>query len=302
MDVLTDVLETTQVRGVVLSNRRYVSPWGFQFGVKQAGFHLVMDGLCWLRVGERPAQQLLQGDLVLVPSGASHALSDTPTRRLEPLEALQSRTPQRASLGAQSARVVCGAYQFDGPGPNPLLALLPPVLHLSAAQVQAYEPLSATLRMLMAELEGGGPGSDALVDRLVNALLVYLLRSWLRSQPEGTGGWLGALTDGPVGRALARVHSEPARGWTVETLAREAGLSRAAFARRFQARVGMPPLGYLTRWRMDLAAQRLRGSTDKLAQIASDVGYDSEFAFSRAFKRTHGVPPSALRAGRPAKR
>ncbi len=295
MDVLTSVLETTQVRGVLLSDFRYPVPFGVEMTAPDvAGFHLVMEGACVLRARGRAPLRLLQGDLVLVPSATPHAIADSAGSSLESIEQFIARGA-RPCTKAHATRVVCGAYRYVRGMPNPLMALLPPIIHIPARDVQRDEALAATLRLLAAELDRRGPGSAGLVDRLVDALFIYVVRAWVADQPEGRGGWLGALRDEKIGRALGLLHQAPSFRWTLERLAAEVGLSRAAFARRFNELVGMPPLTYATQWRLELAARRLRTSDATLAEIAAEIGYESEFAFSRAFKRVVGSAPGAFR-------
>jgi len=301
MDVLTSVLETTQVRGAILSDFRYEVPFGVEMNAHDvAGFHYVLEGTCVLRSARRAPIRLFQGDLVLVPSGATHAIADSASSAVEPIERFIARSARRRRPHAAGPRVVCGAYRYERGTPNPLMRLLPPIIHLSAPDVSRSDSLAVTMRLLTRELDQRAPGAAGLVDRLVDALFIYVVRAWVDEQPEGEGGWLGALRDVHVGGALAAIHREPQRRWTVESLADEVGLSRAAFARRFTTLVGMPPLGYATHWRLELAARRLRTSDEPLAKIAASIGYESEFAFSRAFKRAVGTSPGSFRARAPA--
>jgi len=301
VDVLTNVLETNQVRGVILSAYRHVAPWGLRIATPDVlGFHLVTEGECWLRTKGEPIR-LLQGDLVVLPSGADHVVSDGPASPAISIEAFlerERRGERRApAKDARHTTMVCGAFRCEG-GPSPLFSLLPPVLHVTAPEIRASAPLDAALRLLLTEIDRRRPGSEALIDRLVDALFIYVLRAWVEQQPENARGWLGALHDPAIGHVISLVHKEPARRWTVDAFAAAAKMSRAAFARRFTQLVGMPPLTYLTRWRLELARRALRDSNRTLAAIASDVGYESEFAFSRAFKRQLGAAPSAFRGGR----
>lgn len=296
MDVLANVMRTTQVQGVILSVSRHAAGWGFRMGKSDyVGFHLVVDGDAVLRVGGGKPQRLQQGDLVLVPGGAAHSVAhgtDAALVELDEMIADQQRRPVTPSRVVTT--LVCGAFKCEG-GPSPLFALLPPALHVTAADIRRTPSLDATLRLLLDEMDGARAGGEVLADRLVDALLIYVLRWWVERKAEGSAGWLGALTDPAVGSVIARVHLEPTRRWTVEELGAEAGMSRAVFARRFTQLVGMPPLAYLTRWRIELARRRLRDGAASVAEIAAAVGYDSEFSFSRAFKREVGVPPSAYR-------
>ncbi len=155
--------------------------------------------------------------------------------------------------------------------------------------------MQALLRVLMQEFCERQPGSSSVISRLVDSLFVYVVRAWLASQPACRAGWLGALRDPQIGAALAMMHEDPARAWTVAGVAREVGMSRAALAKRFSEHVGQPPLAYLTRWRMDLAAHQLRESEQRVYAIASRVGYESETAFSKAFSKAYGLAPSRYR-------
>jgi AraC-like DNA-binding protein len=293
MDVLTDVMRTTQVRGAILNVSRLTGRWGIRIRPGEfVGFHLVTQGDAWIRVAKAPPRRLLQGDLVLVPGGAVHTVSDRPETPAIDLAELCARATTSASSAGTT--LVCGAFRSET-GRSPLFSLLPPFLHLKAADVRKSPPLEGTLRLLLDELESARPGREVLVDRLVDAFLIYVLRAWVEGQEDGAAGWLGALGDSVVGRAIALVHGEPARRWSVESLAEAVGISRAAFAKRFTQLVGMPPLAYVTRWRVELALQQLRETDRTLASIASDVGYESVFAFSRAFKRLLGASPSAYR-------
>lgn len=192
--------------------------------------------------------------------------------------------------------MLCGAYLLDGSRAHPLMAELPEVVHL-AAGTGRHPELRAALDLLGGELERPRPGSDAMVPALLDVLLLHILRAWSgeRSREGVATGWTAALHDPAVAAALRAIHGEPGRQWSVEELGRRAGLSRAAFARRFTALVGRPPLTYLTWWRMTVAARLLRDSDVPANAVAGRVGYTSEFAFAHAFKRAYGRPPGAYR-------
>lgn len=295
MDVLADVLAATRIQGMIFADSELRPPWGLRFDRSgKAGFHIVRRGTCFLRVQNRPPLQLVQGDVVLLSQGWTHALCDKPDREARPYpEALAENARRRA--GEPGARLLCGAYGFDGRGPHPLVSLLPPILHLPAEVTDGSGELQAVVRLLTAEVEGRRPGYTAASARLVDLLFLFIVRGWLARQPEGTGGWLGALRDPQVGRALALLHERVAHPWTVEELGQAVAASRATLARRFAQLVGEPPLAYLTRWRMTLAAQRLRDTDRSLAEIAAEVGYQSEFALGKAFKRLRGLAPGEYR-------
>lgn len=300
MDVLSDVLRTMGVNGAVLSRPRARAPWGLHFTARQgASLHVVSRGACWLRLdGGATPVELVQGDVVLLPHGTGHAIADHPETPMVELAALAANEGDRAAPyggdGPMTA-LVCGAYAFDPGGDHPLLRALPPLMHLPA--MERDDALGAAVRLLAGEIERCHPGVEAVVDRLVEVLLVYVLRAWIDRQPADRPGWLGALPDPQIGRALALVHEAPGHRWTVEALGAAVGLSRAAFARRFGDAVGESPIAYLARWRMTVAADLLRGGDEPLAAIAERVGYESEFAFAKAFKRLRGQAPGRYRAG-----
>ncbi len=181
---------------------------------------------------------------------------------------------------------------------HPLLSLLPPVIVITAQRIESDVELQLLLRLLAREAQHRDTGAELVLPRLIETLFVYVLRAWLRDQPEGTAGWLGALRDNQIRKALSLIHESPQAPWTVESLARQAAMSRAAFAKRFMDLVGQPPLAYVTRWRMDLAAKLLRESREPVARIASRVGYLSETAFAKAFRRRRKMPPGAYRSQR----
>ncbi|MDC0682737.1 MULTISPECIES: AraC family transcriptional regulator [Sorangium] len=297
-DVLTEWCRVLSTKGVLLARSRLPAPWGMRLEARaQVTFHIVTEGACWLRREGAAPLALHQGDLCLLPQGLAHELVHARDGRAEPLERLLER---RSILptGGPVTTMVCGAYCLDAQLAEPMLRGLPPVVHFAAKEVRANPPLSAVMSLVTAELDRPGPGSEVLVQHLFDALFLYILRAWADGVAASAPGWLPALKDAALSRALASMHADPAAPWTVETLAREAGLSRAAFARRFTAELGEPPLGYLTRWRMGLASRILLQSEASLAEVARRVGYESEFAFSRAFKRSRGVAPASFRRSR----
>lgn len=304
MDVLADVLSATKIGGTVTAEVRAGGPWGLRFqDLPTISFHYVVAGSCWLRRPAAEAIRLSAGDLALLPAGAAHAVadaSDGPTVRFE-----QAAHQRHGESGVQidlpgnapHAHIVCGGYRFDARAAHPLLNL-PPLLLIRAGDPRSPE-LAQTLHMLTAELADPAPGSRTITDRLVDVLFVHILRHWTakwsRDQDPDPAPWLAALHDPQVAAAVSLIHQEPARPWTVDALARQVGVSRATLSRRFTRLVGEPPLAYLTRWRLEIAARRLRETTDTVTGIANAVGYTSEFAFSRAFRRHHGMPPSRYR-------
>jgi AraC family transcriptional activator of mtrCDE len=294
MDVLADWLREIETYAVVLCQCRVPAPWGMAIGARDGiMFHIVAEGACWLRRNGCEPLALSQGDLVLLPHGLDHELLDNPDGESEPLDQFLARTS--FPLTGPITTVVCGVYLSDAQLAHPMLRALPPVVHFPASSVQTKPALAATLSLLIAELDHCAPGGEALIQHLFDTLFIYIVRAWADETAAERLGWLSALKDPSLSKALGRMHAEPGGQWTVKSLAREAGLSRAAFARSFSEQVGEPPLAYLTRWRMGIAARLLRSSEMSVAQIAAHVGYESEFAFSRAFKRNRGLAPARFR-------
>jgi AraC-like DNA-binding protein len=310
MDVLTNVLSVTNLASTALGWREFLPPWSIVMDMPQeSAVYIVRRGSTWLRYGEDEPVRLNAGDLALLPHGRAHILSsEREPRDHEPWLQAMARSHNnvvpslrgKSDPSAESTVVQCAGYRFaaDGfgaDGVHPLTALLPAVIVIRAERVAADGELQLLLRLLSQEATRRDHGAELVQPRLIDALFVYILRNWLRDQPEGTAGWLGALRDPQIRKALALIHESPQAPWTVESLARQVAMSRAAFAKRFMDMVGQPPLGYVTRWRMDLAAKLLRESREPVARIASRVGYLSETAFAKAFRRRRKMPPGAYR-------
>ncbi|MEU3606439.1 AraC family transcriptional regulator [Streptomyces sp. NPDC035033] len=325
MDVLADILATTRFSGVLLAQLRSSRPdWGCGIDpLPTAGFHLVAEGVCWLRTDGRPPLRLVPGDVVLLPRGARHELLGAPDAaavRYADLEA--AHPPGRGGvvdLGGDGpvVRIVCGKFTYEGEaGQHPVLAALPELIHIPGLSADAE--LQGTVRLIAAETAAKRPGAQALATRLTDVLFVQVIRAWLeRLEADGNGrggegvrggegageagpSWLTALRDPRIGTALSLMHDEPQRPWTVEGLARAVTMSRPAFARQFKELVGSSPLAYLARLRIDRAARMLRDTDERVGDIAQAVGYTSEFAFSRAFSRQHGIAPGRYRRRAPA--
>lgn len=305
MDVLADVLSVTRLGTTVVAQAELVSPWGLEIDpIAEAHVHVVLRGSCYLRTtGDGSHVPLDSGDVVLIRGGVGHSICDNPKTKPAPhkqvLEAMPARLaalpPSRAD---ETTLVFCAKYLFQGTGPHPLTALLPPLIHLPARAAQQQEQLQLLLQLLRHEVAGGGSGTELVVPRLVDSLLVFVVRAWLSGQPLTAGGWFGALRDPHISKALSLMHERPQVAWSLEELARECGQSRATFARRFLELVGETPVAYLTRWRMCLAAKLLSETQLSLEEIAPRVGYQTAAAFSRAFRRSLGSAPGHFRATR----
>jgi AraC-like DNA-binding protein len=299
MDVLTDVLNTLQLAGSLYCRTDLSLPWGMRFAPPlPAMFHVVDQGMGWLKLdSEDTYRHLKAGEVVLLPHGDGHALSDHQDSPLVDILIEDSARHECQALrfgNSPSARVLCGMFHFENPRGHPLLTLLPKVIHLSVA---TSLELVATLRTIGVESSMQRPGSETILRRLADILFVQIIRGWIECQPaEWTaGGWLGALRDPQIGVALELMHRQPERAWTVAGLAKEVSMSRTAFAMRFAALVGEPPTHYLTRWRIHTAAMVLKHERTSVLDVARRVGYESEAAFCKAFKREVGTTPGRYR-------
>jgi AraC-like DNA-binding protein len=308
MDVLSDVITVARTGRPRSAYVRWHAPWGQQFASVpgSVAFQIVVEGSCWLLSPHAAPARLVAGDVLFLPHGTGHMLADDPTTAVtapacapddpELSEVSATDTVDRSGQDGPVTAVLCGAYQIDPSRTHPLLLTLPGRIHLPA-DPSRHPELCAAVELLASEVRDPRLGTSATVPALLDTLLMYILRIWLAEQPGhgSTTGWAAALNDPPVTAALHAVHRDPAAPWTVAKLAAEAGLSRAAFARRFSSLIGQPPLGYLTWWRMTTAARLLRETEAPLRSVATQVGYTSEFAFANAFKRTHGMAPGAYR-------
>ncbi|MEP6622268.1 MAG: AraC family transcriptional regulator [bacterium] len=301
-DPLADVLEMLRVRGSVMAHVRAHAPWGLRIPrAPGATFHAVTSGSCWVRVPGAAPQELHPGDVVLLPAGAGHIVgSDVngPAKAWDRVAKAKARSVAGEILidgPGTSAHFICASYDYDREVAHPLLSLLPPLLFVSADQTPQDGAVHGALRLLRQELAARSAGWETVTDRLIDILFVHVIRAWIDRQHDRGASWLLALRDPIIARALAALHAEPSKEWTVETLAEAVNLSRATLTRRFTSLVGVAPLAYLTRWRIDLAAHDLRDTDDAVSAIAHRVGYTSEFAFSRAFSRVRGRPPGRFR-------
>jgi AraC-like DNA-binding protein len=303
-DVLAEVLDSLKLRGRFFCRCELSAPWalGFDAGVF-AHFHVIERGTCCLQLhGEAHAVAVEEGDLLLViPRGQGYQLSDDP--RTPPIQLTEIvgksqgglRAVIRHGAGGAATNLICGAFEFQGPQAAASLAALPQWIRVPKRERHANEWLNATVRFLRRETREPSMGSETIITRLIDVMFVEAVRAWLKDQPEGSAGWLGALRDPSIGTALGLIHKAPEKPWTVPLLAAQVGMSRSPFAARFTALVGQAPMSYLKRWRLQLAARLLQNQALALSSIAEQVGYESTPAFSRVFKREFGVAPGQYR-------
>lgn len=312
-DPLSDVLHAVRLQGAVFFHVEASAPWvaeappasriaqrimpGAQHVIE---WHAVIRGECWAGlVGERP-ERLGPGDVVVFPQGDPHALSSAPGMRAEPLLDIFRAAPDarlpfplKHGDGAPEVQILCGFLGCDVRPFNPLLPTLPRMLR-ARDPGGPDGPLGHLAQLAITEAERRGLGSESMLARLSELMFVEVIRRHLETLPPGRHGWLAGLRDEFVGKALGLLHAHPARAWTLDLLAREVGLSRSALAERFARHAGEPPMQYLARWRMQVAT-RLLERGEQVASVASEVGYASEAAFSRAFKKLVGAPPATWR-------
>ncbi len=301
MDVLTDVLNTLELKGWLSSRRELTPPWRYDFAAsKDSMFHVLSFGGGYLQVeGEAEPRRVEDGDVVLFPTGHPHSLYDDPASPLTRLVHLDYN-PQRGyevvNRDGEGPKplLLCGAFHFDYPHDFPLLHRLPKLIHIAGAQGRMEQGFADIVNIIARESASQQPGAEVMLKRLTELLFIQVIRLWIDQQTEVPVGWVGALRDQPISAALGLIHQSPERRWTVKELAEAAALSRSAFSARFTELVGEPPVTYLTRWRM-LRATRLLKNEVRTETIADLLGYESDAAFRKAFKREIGIPPAQYR-------
>ena len=297
------ILKGARLRSSVYFRPEFGAPWAVNIADHGTVFHIVATGTCWMRAKslDQPVM-LVSGDFVVVTRGEAHVLSDAPETPAVDffalVKSLNSGRNQtlRAGGDGTTTRFVCGGMQFENGANNPLLAALPPFLHVRGIEEGGPRWLRLTLDHILAELDSGGVGAAEVVTRLADILFIQAVRAYFeRNADTAHSGWLAAARDREIGQALALLHASPDEPWTVDRLAHRVAASRSAFADRFSELVGEPPLRYLSRLRINAAARRLRSSDDKLRAVAANAGYESVAAFNRAFKRQVGMTPGEYR-------
>src|SRR5262245_25322280 len=316
MDALSDVLRVAHLTGGVFLHAEFFAPWCMAARVPAEHcapalgpashliiYHYVVEGDLRIRVEGEDGEGLVigAGEVVVLPRNDRHLMGSDLS--LPPVPGSDIVHPPkdgglfsiRHGGGGRRTRMVCGFLGCASAEGNPVLSTLPPLLKLTIDKGGAAEWIRSTFQYAAEEVASGRPGSGTVLAKLSELLFVEAVRSYAEALPEGQTGWLAGLRDPHVGRALALMHRDITRRWTVDDLGREVGLSRSALADRFIRLIGVPPMHYLASWRMQVATQKLRNTNASLAQVAEVVGYDSEAAFSRAFKRAIGAAPATWR-------
>jgi AraC-like DNA-binding protein len=300
MDVLSEVLDVSGVRGSAGARIAAAGDWGVEWiRDRDAVVYAVTAGIAYLTVESDAPRLLMTGDVVILATGAAHALSSAPGADIHSCdvaaadEARRHGDVLRLGDGDVHTQILGASYSHDPAGSTPVFAFLPSVIHFRAQELGAN--LTDIVRILGRELTRPGLATYLVLDRLVDILLVEILRMWLATAPQVDASWWGVLRDPLLMQAVSRIHEAPHHPWTTEALAREVATSKQTLVRRFSTFAGTTPGEYLTRWRMNLAAHRLRDTNDTLEKIAADVGYTSAYAFSRAFRRERSLPPGQYR-------
>jgi AraC-like DNA-binding protein len=307
-DPLGEALHFLRMNGAYYCRSELTAPWGLTLPPMPGylWFHVVTSGRLWLETGEREGDWIQLGDLALVPHGDGHVLRGEPGAPAPGIldlerEAVSDRYEiLRHGGGGAPTGLICGAVRFEHPAAQNLIEVLPATIHIEASNSPRLEWIQSALRLMAAEAGELRPGGEAVITRLGDILVIQAIRAWMEGDPAAQRGWLGALQDPQIGRAISSIHRDPARNWTVATLAQELAMSRSAFAARFTELVGEPVMSYVARWRMHVAVAALKEEGAMVSQLADRLGYRSEAAFSRAFKRVIGVSPGAIkrRAGK----
>ena len=318
MDALSETLRVVQLVGAIFLQARFTAPWCYQSPPADAAapllepgaerviiFHMVTEGDCHVELDGAEPMRLAAGDVILFPQGDGHRMGSAPglpPATATPLAELLARRPRQLNHGGGGAttRLLCGYLACDARLARLLVAGLPPLLRVNVRGSNAGVWLEASVRYALAEARSPRPGGAGVLAKLAEVLFIEVLRLYIHEQSAGRTGWLAGLGDRIVGLSLNALHRKPAHPWSLEELAREAGTSRSVLAERFQLLVGSSPMQYLTQWRMMLAANMLCASRAPLARIAHEVGYQTDTAFIRAFRREYGVPPATWRRNRHA--
>jgi AraC-like DNA-binding protein len=313
MDALSETLRVVRLSGAIFFNARFSAPWCYQSNhadvvapqlepnaERVVIFHMITEGECHVELDGQPPMRLVAGDVIVFPHGDAHRMTSQPG--LPPgasgrLSALLARRPRQLSFGGGGAvtRFVCGYLACDARLAQMLLAGLPPVVCVNVRGSNAGAWLEASVRYALAEARSPRPGGAGVLAKLAEVLFIEVLRLYMNQEDEGRTGWLAGVRDRVVGAALSALHRDPAHAWSLDELARTVGASRSVLAERFQRLMGASPMQYLTQWRMVLAAGLLRHSNAQLTHIAQDVGYQTDTAFIRAFRREFGAPPATWR-------
>jgi AraC-like DNA-binding protein len=315
MDAFSQILSGVKLNGAVFFSAEFSAPWGFTTPASNALvttlnpgaghlvlYHFLIDGCAFVQLGDRPSVELKPGDVVIFPHGDPHHMASEkgasppfPNYGISGKIKSRDLSPLKAGGSGETSRFVCGYMTCDPYLSRPILSGLPPVFSVNIRTDRSGHWLENSILHLVDEAASGSVGSDAMLAKLSEALFVDTLRRYVAVLPEQQMGWLAGARDPIVGKSLGLLHSRIAHPWTIADLADAVGISRSSLVERFTRYLSEPPMTYLTRWRLQLAARSLESTSRGVAEIAADVGYESEAAFNRAFKREFGQPPGRYR-------
>jgi AraC-like DNA-binding protein len=313
MDALSEVLKVLQFNSAIFFNARFTAPWSIASPEAAAVarqvnagserllfYHFFVEGSCTVKLDDQPPVHPQAGDIILFPQGVAHTMASSELGGAGPLldvQGLLRRKPEELQLGGggKPTRIICGYLSCDPILCRPVLAALPRVLTVSLRRDGRIDWLERSFVYAVGEAASTEPGGEGVLAKLSEVLVVETLRRYISQMSEGQTGWFAGLRDRVVGKCLALMHEKPAHPWTLESLAREAGASRSVLAERFSHYVGQSPIQYLGKWRMALASNLLRRTASSIMHIALEVGYETDTAFSRAFRREFGMPPASWR-------
>lgn len=307
VDSIGEVLHQLRLMGTFYCQAELTAPWGINIppGSDVMSFLVVTEGSCILRIEGSDPFTINRGDFVLMTGAASRQLcsgTDAPIVELAELP-IQKLTDVFETLhyggGGDVTRAIYGIAQFNHVTGQQLMETLPPIFKIDTWGAEADLWLHSTLQFIAREAQELRPGGETVVTRLADVIVIEAIRRWINTAPEANNGWLKGMRDRRIGMALSAIHRSPAKNWSLASLAKTAGMSRSAFAARFSDIVGQPAMNYLTNWRMRLARMELLETPDSISEISSRVGYNSEPAFSRAFKRVYNVSPQGMRQSKP---
>jgi AraC-like DNA-binding protein len=318
MDALSETLRVVRLTGAIFISARFSAPWCYASPAADTAapllepgaekvviFHLITEGECWAELDGQPPRRLVAGDIVVFPRGDAHRMASSPgvpPREGRRLTDVLARRPRLVAFGGggEPTRIVCGYMACDARLARMLLDGLPPLVIVNVRNYPSGAWLENSVGYALGEARSPRPGGAGVLAKLAEVLFIEVMRLYMAEDAEGRTGWLAGVRDRVVGSALAALHKDPSRPWTLDELARTAGASRSVLAERFQQLLGASPMQHLAQWRMLLAANLLRAGAAPLTQIAETVGYQTDTAFIRAFRREYGVPPATWRRNQPA--
>lgn len=300
-DLLSEVLQDLRLANATYGRTELTAPWGIDIPFKEGvRFHYIVEGRCLMRSNNLPPITMHAGDVVLLPHGTAHEIANDASSRTQPLADLAPTLVGNGTYrltaggGGEPTLIVCCTIGFEGPTANPLLEMLPQIIHVRRDDLRdSY--ITTILDLMAQEVRTQRIGTATIMARFADIILTHIVRTWVEAGETNLTGWLAAIKDPQVGRALGSIHRDPGRDWNLNALATIAGMSRSQFSRRFSELLKASPARYLVQWRMRLATVWIRNNYMTIAEVASQLGYESEASFSRAFKRTVGIPPSFAR-------